>query len=499
MCAASVAACSTSFSATPCSKDKDCGTGYVCELVEQAPVCVKPADAPINIGQSAPVSGNQQALGTGMKLGIKLAFDEQNAAGGINGRQLNLVFRDDGYNALQAEANARMLVDVQTSTNVPKCPNTATPVSNGATPAVLVPVSTTALTRGPNAVLALVGDVGTPTAVRAAPVAIETGTVFFGPFTGAQALLRDMTAGPCAKYIFNVRASYIQEARATVELFIKRGVTDYKGLMSFDQSDTFGQAGYDGLKQAAVAEFGAFPATADPTNPITRVRYTKNDDPSVLKAVNDAETYLKAVLTSNTGNVTVGIMMTDTYGPGTTFIQQLRNWQFGAGADQTTYSMATRLSLHFSNVSFVGPDTLAKSLVALGSYTTPAGSKPFTDGVTVSQVVPNYQSDQSDVVTRFTKANAAAATTASFTSLEGYISARVFIGALLAIGGPVTPDSLVTALETLPDLGLGIGATSGYSPTNHQYSNSVWGTSILPDGTFQNLYYWTEGGTIQFF
>jgi hypothetical protein len=93
------------------------------------------------------------------------------------------------------------------------------------------------------------------------------------------------------------------------------------------------------------------------------VRYVRNDDASVLTAANAAKAALLAILAGQPGNVTVGIMMTDTYGPGSTFIQQLRDWQYGAGPDQTAQMMATRLTLHFSNVSFVGPDVLAQNLV----------------------------------------------------------------------------------------------------------------------------------------
>src|SRR5258708_7233098 len=92
--AAPLAACSTTFSPQPCAVDSDCGAGSVCELRDQEPVCVHAVDAPLIIGQSAPVTGTNQALGTGMKLGIELAFAEQNAAGGIRGRQIQLDFRD---------------------------------------------------------------------------------------------------------------------------------------------------------------------------------------------------------------------------------------------------------------------------------------------------------------------------------------------------------------------------------------------------------------------
>jgi hypothetical protein len=87
----------------------------------------------------------------------------------------------------------------------------------------------------------------------------------------------------------------------------------------------------------------------------------------------------------------------------------------------------------------------------------------------------------------------------SFTSLEGYVAARVFIAGLERHTGPFTAESLVSAFESLPDLGLGIGATSGFTTANHQYSQSVWGTVIQPDGSFKNLYFWSTGIPIQFF
>jgi hypothetical protein len=75
----------------------------------------------------------------------------------------------------------------------------------------------------------------------------------------------------------------------------------------------------------------------------------------------------------------------------------------------------------------------------------------------------------------------------------------VFIAGLLAHKGPFTPETLVKTFEKLPDLSLGLGATSGFSPANHQYSSSVWGTSIQPDGSFKNLYFWSAGSSINFF
>ena len=284
------AGCSTDFSSKPCDVDGDCGTGLVCELRAQEPVCVAAADAPLLIGQSAPISGPNQALGQ-MKLGIELAFEEKNDAGGIRGRMLQLEFRDDAYQPELAEMAARALTDVRVAQDSPRCPTTSSSAVAGQ-----APVSMTALDRGPNAVLAFLGNVGTPTMVRSAPVAIETGTLFFGAFTGASTILRDTTAGDCGRYIFNVRASYAQEARATMEYFKKKGVTSYKNVLSFDQNDSFGQAGYDGLVAGFNAVVGAFPGSADATNPIARFRYMRNDDTSVPAQAAAAASYLAQLL-----------------------------------------------------------------------------------------------------------------------------------------------------------------------------------------------------------
>lgn len=465
--------CSTTFTPQNCEVDTDCDSGLVCELRESEAVCVQAADAPLRIGQSAPVSGTNQALGTEMKLGIELAFGSVNAAGGVRGRQLELVFRDDQYVPELAETAARALVDAQATTEPPRCPSTTTPPVAGQQP-----VSTTRLDRGPDAVLAILGNVGTPTMVRSAPVAIETGTLFFGAFTGAATLLRDTKGGECAKYIFNVRGSYAQEARATMEYFKSKTVTNYQHLISFDQDDSFGQAGYDGLVQAYKDVVMAFPGGTDPTTPIRRFRYTRNDDASVPAQAAAAQDYIEGLLGGTSNALSIGIMMTDTYGAGTKFIELMRRWQFD-GQD-AALGKATRLSLYFSNVSFVGPNALAAGLVALGTYSTPQGPRSFADGVVISQVVPNYQSDTSEVVRDYNRLIAEAGVPASFTSLEGYIAGRVFAAGLESHTGPFTPERLVTSFEALPDLSLGLGASAGFSATNHQYSQSVGARSSSP-------------------
>jgi ABC-type branched-subunit amino acid transport system substrate-binding protein len=335
--------------------------------------------------------------------------------------------------------------------------------------------------------------------VRTAPIAVETGSLFFGAFTGAQKVLRDGASGPCSKYIFNVRASYAQEARATVEYFVALGVPDSRHFISFDQNDSFGQAGYDGLTTAYTAVKGAISNPYSADSPIARFRYTRGDESSVPAQVDAATKYVGQILAADNAQHTIGVFMTDTYGAATSFILGVRNWQFANDAEQTQNNKANRLTIVFSNVSFVGPNSLAARLKQAGTIQTPHGMKPFSDGVFVSQVVPNYQSDNSDAVTGYRKALSDSGLDASFTSLEGFLVARIFIAGLVAHKGAFTPDALVSTFEHLPPLDLALGAESGFSPGNHNYSKAVFGTAIAPDGTFANTYYWSDGNPIQLF
>ncbi|HTU57083.1 MAG TPA: ABC transporter substrate-binding protein, partial [Polyangiales bacterium] len=380
----------------------------MCEIRSSQPVCVAADQAPIVIGQSAPITGTNQELGTEAKRGVELAFKEKNEAGGVRGRALRLEFRDDGYQPELAEEAARDLVDAQVLRRPPKCPSTS---------AAAPPISTTALERGPNGVLAFIGNVGTPTMLRAAPVAIESGTIFFAAITGASPILREKDES-CGRFVFNVRASYAQEARATVEYFKQRGVPDYRHILSFDQNDSFGQAGYDGLVDAYEAVFEPLPDRAAPESALHRFRYARNDDTSVPQQVTRATAYIADLLRSSPGRHKVGILMTDTYGAAATFIEQVRRWQYANDSEQAALDKARRLDLYLSNVSFVGANALAERLVSAGKIATPAGELAFAENVVVSQVVPNYQSDASEIVAQYNRLIKQSGSEPSFTSFE---------------------------------------------------------------------------------
>ncbi len=161
----------------------------------------------VRFGQTAALTGPSAGLGTGVRDGILAAFGEVNDAGGIHGRQLELVALDDGYEPATALTNARRLLAEEQ-------------------------------------VFALIGAVGTPTSEPAEQVAEDGGAPYIGPYTGAE-FLRDPVGAPTT---VNVRASYFQETaemvqRLTRDLGINR-------IAVLSQDDSYGQAGLRGVQMA---------------------------------------------------------------------------------------------------------------------------------------------------------------------------------------------------------------------------------------------------------
>ncbi len=160
----------------------------------------------IVIGQSAAFAGPAASLGTAFRHGLLAAFEEANRAGGVDGRRLELVSYDDGYEPEQAIANTGRLI-------------------------------------GEDGVFALAGEIGTPTSRAAQPIAEKNGVPFIGPFTGA-AFLRN----PALSTVINVRASYDQEAEALVDYLT--GTLGLSRIAVLYQDDTFGRAGLNGTVAA---------------------------------------------------------------------------------------------------------------------------------------------------------------------------------------------------------------------------------------------------------
>ena len=123
------------------------------------------------------------------------------------------------------------------------------------------------------------------------------------------------------------------------------------------------------------------------------------------------------------------------------------------------------------NVSFVGSKALATELGDDGR------------GVQISQVVPFPWSDVNPIVRDYQK-RIGGPEKYSFTSLEGYVAAKVLVEGLKRAGKNPTRESLVDGLASMGRFDLG-GFSVTYTPTDHNGSNFVDLTIISRGGTFK--------------
>src|SRR5471030_2389471 len=187
------------------------GTGLAVFLAVANPLDARADETGVNsdrilFGQAAALEGPSSALGQGMRQGILAAFAEINAKGGVHGRKLELISRDDGYDLDRSVVQTTKLIEE-------------------------------------DKVFALIGAVGTPTTAATVPIAQARNVPFIGPFTGA-AFLR----APELHNVVNIRASYSAEAEA----WIKHLTEDLhvKSIAIFYQDDIFGRDGLAGVKLA---------------------------------------------------------------------------------------------------------------------------------------------------------------------------------------------------------------------------------------------------------
>lgn len=345
----------------------------------------------IPLGQSAAFSGPAKDLGTDMRTGALLAFEDVNLKGGIHGRKIKLISYDDGYEPDKAVANTKKLINE-------------------------------------DKVFALFGAVGTPTSKAVLPIFTEAKVPYFGAFSGA-----DLLRTPFNRYIINVRASYFDETERIVEHLVALGRAKIGVLY---QNDAYGQAGLTGVKRALQKRKLEIAVK-------TTIERNSSEVSAAVKQMNAAAPQ--------------AVIMIGAYEGIATFVKAMKR----AGSNT-----------EFHNVSFVGSISLAK---ALGTDSA---------GVAISQVVPSPFDQTVPIVKEYQRLmKAAGGTGYSFTSLEGYIAARVFIEGLKRTGKNLTREGFIDALEGMRNVNLD-GFHIAFSPQNHQASTFVDMTMIARDGRF---------------
>lgn len=161
----------------------------------------------IVIGQVAPLSGVLADTGKDMVLGAKVYFDYVNEQGGVHGKRIRHVVKDDGYKVDETVRLTREVIN-----------------KDGA--------------------LALIGFAGTGNVgeLLKQKVLEEANIALVAPYTGGEVLRT-----PFNPYIFHIRAGYADEAEGIVDQLI---MLNMKRIGVMYQDDPFGKAGLAGVEAA---------------------------------------------------------------------------------------------------------------------------------------------------------------------------------------------------------------------------------------------------------
>ena len=275
---------------------------------------------------------------------------------------------------------------------------------------------------GQDKVFALFGYVGTPTSVAVMPAVGKANIPYVAPFTGAEALRT-----PVNKNVFNVRASYFDETEGLIEHFVNDLGVQKIGI--FIQDDGYGAAGESGVLRALKKRNMSLAAKG------VYKRNTTDIDAGfevLKKAEPDA------------------IILVGTYKACAAFIKKAK---------------ASGVKAKIANVSFVGTSALISELGADG------------EGVFISQVMPSPHDASIPVVKSYQDdMKAAGHSDFDYTSLEGYVGAKILLEGLNGAGKGLTRDSFRGTMEKLQsDVG---GFKAAFSPSNHGASSQVYFTVV---------------------
>jgi branched-chain amino acid transport system substrate-binding protein len=180
----------------------------------------------ILIGVSNVQSGPSQTLGQNLLRGSVAYFELVNARGGVYGRKISILLKDDRYEPDPAVQNTNELIQKDNA-------------------------------------FFLFDYVGTPTLTRVLPLLKyyeKEKIVNIAPFTGADPQRKP----PYDKFVFNIRASYREETHALVLYLYAKG---YRRIGFLGQADAYGKSGEVGVTDA-LAELNL--------KPVETVSYRRN-------------------------------------------------------------------------------------------------------------------------------------------------------------------------------------------------------------------------------
>lgn len=393
----------------------------------------------IFLGSILPLEGSLAFLGHGIQNGLERALNGQL----VGERRVSVIYEDDLYEPLLTPLKVNKL-----------------------------------LKRG---ILAMIGNVGTPTTAAALPLLRKAGIPAVGFVTGTE-LLRVNTG-----MALNYRASYAQETMAIIDAALRAGIKSEQ-VCAYVQNDDYGKAGLLGIQMAL--------GQAHAPQPVLDGLQRLFDDAkeNVLVRTNGSE----QTPINNNGPVGVYTRNHIEVKPGYT---ALKNWE-----RKTGYRCALVIAIgvyenlaHFIHnsrnlqenwivavVSFAGADQLYETLQELAKF----GSttiKRNTSNLIMSQVTPALDSDLAIVQ----DARQSLGADFNLVSLEGYIVGKMMLEILRNTQPPLSREAFMRQAKLMNfDLG---GLPIDFTRNGYQGANLVTITRFTEAGFRAiNTQDWTE-------
>src|SRR6476660_7004294 len=164
----------------------------------------------IVIGTHQDLSGPIKVWGVPVSNGMKMAVEEINAAGGIQGRKIKLILEDSGYDPKRAVLASQKMVER-------------------------------------DKVFAMIGPMGSPTVLAAQEVLFDAGVLPLFPLTAAEFTFKFDPSKPQERLKFNNILPYVESTRAAVKHMIE--AKNFKKPCLMHQDDEYGKSVLDGFNQ----------------------------------------------------------------------------------------------------------------------------------------------------------------------------------------------------------------------------------------------------------
>jgi ABC-type branched-subunit amino acid transport system substrate-binding protein len=161
-------------------------------------------------GTHQDLSGPIKFWGVPVSNGMKMAVEEVNAAGGINGRKLKMILEDSGYDPKRAVLASQKMIER-------------------------------------DKIFAMVGPMGSPTVLAAQDILFDAGVLQLFPLTAAEFTFKFDPAKPQERLKFNNLLPYVESTRAALKYMM-----EWKGFKKpciMHQDDEYGKNVLDGFTQ----------------------------------------------------------------------------------------------------------------------------------------------------------------------------------------------------------------------------------------------------------